>query len=91
MTITGKCGGKVISCDKDRFQVVQLETCTQVTLPLQPVLSVLATDIGVDASTTSAESRDIPWVPLDRDLFCCEKCFQVSCRMPYMYIRIEYF
>ena len=22
--------------------------------------------------------REVPWVPLDRDLFCCERCFQVS-------------
>ena len=84
----------MITCDKSRFKVQQLDTCTQVTFPLQPlsdagdsksnIQSTNKDDFERNKSDGTSEkspcdngSSDIPWVPLDRELFCCEKCFQV--------------
>lgn len=136
MSCAGKCGGKVIECDKEKFQLQQLEHCTQVTFPLKPLspslssatpsapstllsppipardgqqeISVFSspdmpetasdTPLPLSVSESAVSRRDsgqthdrpnlqsklkpktIPWVPLDRELFCCEKCFQVSGR-----------
>ena len=51
---SGKCGGKVITCDKEKFQLLQLEHCAQVTLPLRPLppsLSLSEQDPPEDCSS----------------------------------------